>query len=271
MTGWGALGVALFMLMAAMAAAEEETWVEPRTGMEFVRIAKACFKMGLPSGALPDETGIVRQRLEAEMPQHEVCLDEYWIGRHEVTEAAWWTVMEGGDAEARQSRLPMTGIDWSQAREFARRLSSLSVPARFRLPTEAEWEHACRAGGPPVTKRVLYGPELSPFAWHSAAYLDTAHGARIQVVQPVGVKAPNAFGLHDVLGNAWEWVEDSYDRRGYARHGLYNPVVEQEGTPRVIRGGGIRSSRLIVRCESRGWMPADQTETTLGFRLVMLK
>jgi formylglycine-generating enzyme required for sulfatase activity len=253
------------------ASAAPETWVEPRSGMEFVRIAKACFQMGLAADALREETGIFRTRLETERPAHEVCLDEFWIGRFEVKVTEWHAIMGGTVPPAPPAATPAIGVTWDQAQAFARRLTEQAAGPRFRLPTEAEWEHACRAGKPSQTVRIPYLKELDPLAWYSSSHGLGGHGARVLVPQPVGGKRPNAFGLHDILGNAWEWVADSYVPQGYRLHSLYNPQVEQAGAPRVIRGGGIRSDRSIVRCEMRGWMPAEQTEPTLGLRLVMTR
>lgn len=244
-----------------------ETWVDPAAGIAFVKVAKACFRMGVPAEGFPEAIGTLKARLAAERPEHEVCLDPFWIARTEVTWRQWHAVM-GGTATADLENRPVTGVTWQQAREFAASLSAAVPRVTFRLPTEAEWEHACRAGTPAVL-RSPYLNELDDVAWYSSPYGSAKPASRITAVQAVATKRANGFGLFDMLGNAWEWVEDGYAEDSYARHSLYNPVVRlKHGNRRVIRGGGIRTDRGMVRCETRGWMPAEITDATLGFRLV---
>ena len=258
----------LLLCLAAMSVLAAETWQEPVTGMEFVSLPKSCFKMGVPADAFPDEKGnyFYNRRIKLEKPQHEVCLDAFWIGRYEVKSSEWHKVMGEGAAPGELDK-PMTGITREQASEFARRLTEASGGGvRFRLPTEAEWEYACRAGAP-ATLSVPYYSDLDDKAWYASPY-GKQDGTRLSVVQQVGLKKPNAFGLHDMLGNAWEWVQDAYLPDAYARHALYNPVVVGQDENHTIRGGGVRSGRAMIRCETRAWLPRDETQDTVGLRLV---
>lgn len=260
------LAVLAGALLPARAAPALETWVEPQTGMLFVAIAKGCFQMGSPPDAFRDDDASVTRRVrETEVPPHEVCLDRYWLGRFEVTRGEWAKLMApvAGDAQ-----LPVVGVSRVAAEEFAARLTAASGgKVRFRLPTEAEWEHACRAGQPPETKLVPTGDHLDHIAWYSSPYAGHP-GDRLKTVQPVGTRRPNAYGLHDMLGNAWEWVADTYMPDGYKRHALYNPKVLEESDKAVIRGGGLRTNRRLMRCEMRAWLPATDPVPTVGFRLV---
>ena len=130
---------------------------------------------------------------------------------------------------------------------------------RFRLPTEAEWEYACRADSKVLQSQKPDAEELNKAAWY-------------QYRQPkptrVGSLEANAFGLHDMLGNVWEWVGDSYLADGYTRHPLYNPRIETNAPQRVIRGGSMRTELEQTRCTKRGHYPADESLDTIGFRLV---
>jgi formylglycine-generating enzyme required for sulfatase activity len=256
------------LFAAAMACQAAETWREPATGMEFVAVPKGCYRMGVPAKAFDAEVGTVfMARAQAEMPDHEVCLDSFWIGRYEIRAGEWQKIMADGK-ELRNPEVPVTGVTWAEAKDFARRLTEMSGgKERFRLPTEAEWEYACRAGAAPLTW-IPGRDEIEGKAWFSSPY-DGPKGERLKSVQAVGRKAPNGFGLHDMLGNAWEWVEDSYRPDAYGRHALYNPLVsDAQAGKRVIRGGGFRTDRHLTRCEARGWMPVEETQDTIGVRLV---
>lgn len=260
--------LSMLLFLAIMPVQAAETWQEPVTGMEFVSLSKGCFMMGVPADAFADEknTYFYTRRIKLEKPQHEVCLDAFWIGRYEVKRSEWHKVM-GEEPVSDEADKPVTAISREQASEFASRLTIASGEgSQFRLPTEAEWEYACRAGAP-ATMSVPYYAHLDDKAWYTSSY-GRGDGQRLSVVQRVGLKMPNAFGLHDMLGNAWEWVQDAYLPDAYARHALYNPVVVGPGEKNTIRGGGVRSGRGMVRCETRAWLLRDETQDTVGLRLV---
>jgi len=260
--------LALAALLVASPLAAAETWREPATGMEFVSIPKGCFMMGVPDDAFRADDANVHQRArETEMPEHEVCVDQFWLGRFEVRLSDWQKVMGKGRAGARPDA-PAAGITWEEANAFVRRLSTLAgTSGRFRLPTEAEWEYACRAGEKART-RIPYNDDLNDKAWYSSPYDADFSGVRIRELQPVGKKQANAFGLHDMLGNVWEWVQDSWRQDAYTQHTLYNPVVTGSPERYVIRGGSLHTDRRMTRCEVRGWLPAISDHATVGLRVV---
>lgn len=255
------------LLCALPAWAEPPVWNEPKTGMSFIQLPKGCFKMGAekPQPPQPDpfweSVGFRPHISEDELPVHEVCLDSFWIGRTEVTTAEWAQVM--GEPPPADGTLPVVRVSARSAREFAARYSASDPEGRqFRLPTEAEWEYACRAAG---------GRDIDPFgettgemAWHRS---------RVDGVQAVGQLKPNVQGIHDMLGNAWEWVEDVYRKDAYGRHSLYNPVVagaKSGALPeRVLRGGSVRTENVQTRCAMRSYAPDDYATELTGFRLVM--
>lgn len=248
----------------AAAAAALPTWTEPVTGAEFVALPKACFQMGAASAIEPpwdsnwERVGYKGRVAEDEVPKHEACVGPFWIAKMEVSEADWHRVM-GGAAPEGAGRRAKVNLTWAQAREFAAALGAASK-ARLRLPTEAEWEYACRAGEQRDSAFEL--DELDPRAWSVANF------KRAYQVSETGLLQANGFGLHDMLGNAWEWTADSYQADGYARHALYHPQVEREGAPRVMRGGSFRTEQAQVRCSMRGRYDPAQTMDSIGMRLV---
>ena len=259
--------LAAALLFSGTALAGPRIWQEPATGMRFVALSKGCFQMGTKTPVSPLPALALKQlefhgSLSAdELPQHEVCVDAFLIGQTEVKADDWLKVMgekpPGGSGQA-----PAGGITWDAAQEFTRRLTQQSLGKhQFRLPTEAEWEYACRAG---VKKESVKGQEsLIDVAWYSVA------DRRILQPQITGQLKTNAWGLHDMLGNVWEWVADGYQADGYARHILYNPRVEQAPTgERVIRGASYRSDYLQVRCAKRAFYAADGALGHIGLRLV---
>ena len=173
---------------------------------------------------------------------------------------------DGGDLPAGKEDFPVTGVTWHQAKIFAERLSNESTDSsRFRLPTEAEWEYACRAGD--SVDEVAYTSEAVGRAWHNTA------GLRLSEAKPGGEFPPNRFGLHDMLGNVWEWAEDVYEPDAYRRHALHNPIRqvsrgESAAVPRVIRGGSFRSEPTDMRCANRSRYDANSSLQQIGLRLV---
>lgn len=181
-------------------------------GMAFVPVAAGTFLMGSPASD--------RQAQAYEKPQHRVTISRpFQIGKHEVTQAQWQAVL-GESPYARDRSNPyyqlpgMTEritrpdhpatVSWNDAQAFIAALNRLEGGTRYRLPTEAEWEYAARAG---TTTRYSFGDDerqLDRYAWYGGDFQTGGH-------HPVGTKQPNPWGLHDVHGNVWEWVADWYD------------------------------------------------------------
>ena len=175
----------------------------------------------------------------------------FWLGKHEVTQAEWQAVM--GTNPSRFSgcgRCPVEQVSWDDAQAFIGRLNARGG-GRYRLPTEAEWEYAARAGTP----GDRYG-NLDAIAW--------LYG--ISGVRPVGQKAPNAFGLHDMLGNVFEWVQDWYG--GYPGGSVTDPRGPGAGSSRVARGGCWFYVARYCRASSRDIFTPGDRYGGLGFRLL---
>jgi len=211
-----------------------ETWREPVTGMEFVRIRLGEFMMG-------SEYEDSYQKPMNERPVHKVSLDGFWLARYEVTEAQWKAVMRKLPAycKHRGDDHPVENVSWKAAQEFIRRLNKAGE-ANFRLPTEAEWEYACRAG----TTEDRYG-ELNEIAWYRENSSGSAHA--------VGLKRPNAWGLYDMLGNVSEWVQDWFGEYASApERNPQGPTRPSGGPLKVDRGGSYSSEASSVRASTRG-------------------
>ncbi|MBF0137997.1 MAG: SUMF1/EgtB/PvdO family nonheme iron enzyme [Magnetococcus sp. DMHC-1] len=233
-----------------------ETWREPHTGISFVRIPGGCFQMGGVRGGLD------------ERPAHPVCVDDFWLGRYEVTRDEWEQIMGAAPRQGpttvvdrqqprHQGREPMESVSWHDVQQFISRLDQASG-TRFRLPTEAEWEYACRSGG----REQLYCGDDKPerVAWFDGNSQGTVH--------PVGTREPNPYGLYDMSGNVWEWVADWYDPDYFKKSPSHNPPGPTRGDGKVFRGGAWLSGTRYIRANQRYRFPPDRRYNLLGFRLV---
>jgi formylglycine-generating enzyme len=238
-------------------------WVNS-IGMQFVKVPAGKFQMGSPEG----ETG----RGKNEM-QHEVEITRpFWLGVHEVTQAQYTNVMgvnpsvftrailEDGDQH------PVENVSWDEAVEFCRRLTEREFGERsYRLPTEAEWEYACRAGS--KGKAYAFGDSLLPT---QANTLDAREKTKGRTTA-VGSYKPNAWGLFDMHGNVWEWCSDWYDPNYYAISPDRNPHGPEPGSGKGLRkasrGGSWRHHVKVSRCSARSSIPPEFQYADYGFRV----
>ncbi|MCW5199985.1 SUMF1/EgtB/PvdO family nonheme iron enzyme, partial [Desulfobulbus sp. F1] len=167
------------------------------TGMKLAYVPGGCFDMGSPSNEEGHEND--------EGPVHKVCVDSFWMGQYEVTQGQWKKIMDANPSEFKKGgNYPVEQVSWDDAQDFIKKLNS-STGKSYRLPTEAEWEYACRANS---SSRYCGGDDLDALAWHSKNSGGSTH--------PVGGKQGNGFGLYDMSGNVWEWCADQYDSDYYA-------------------------------------------------------
>ena len=232
-----------------------------RARMSFVWIEPGTFTMGSPSS----EPG----RHGREGPQHEVTITQgFWLGQYEITQGQWEAVMgttpwAGRDYVRANASHPAVYISWDDVQAFVARLNEAAGSEVYRLPTEAEWEYACRAG---TTTRWSFGDDegdLSDYAWYS----DNAWEAGLEYAQRVRTKRPNPWGLYDMHGNVYEWVQDWYG--SYASEALVDPQGPSSGSSRVVRGGGFDGSAQYARAASRGYYsPGVRIYVGVGARLL---
>lgn len=266
------LGIVAWTGLASAAALDPASvWVEPVTGMAFVRVDKGCFAMGTKPPAAPSNPPTLVERdirgdyTADERPQHQVCVAEYWMGRHEVRADEWEKLMKSPPPHGRGAE-PATGISWNDARRFAGLLTAAGDGrSEFRLPTEAEWEMACLAGQAELVTGEHDVDALRPTTVFAGGYRGRAVHPRPQAVAS---RQANPWGLLDMRGNASEWVLDAYAKDGYRRHVLFDPVIENVSGQRVLRGGSHRSETIRLRCASRSWYFAAESLPAIGMRLV---
>lgn len=219
---------------------------ETRTfaGIDFVWIPPGSFVMGSPmeeEGRYDDET------------QHQITVSEgFWQGKTQVTQAQWKRVTGNKPSQFQGSDLPVEQVNWKDCHGFIQQLNAQGQGV-FRLPTEAEWEYACRAG---TTTAYCFGDDaslLGEYAWYEENSERATH--------PVGQKKPNGWGLYDMHGNVWEWCEDSV---------LYPAGVTgaPSGECRAVRGGSWESFPVACRSASRPSHFPFSRRSTCGLRLV---
>ncbi len=219
--------------------------VHEKTGIELVFIPAGDFLMGSPE----DEAG----RRENEGPQHRVVISKpFYLGRYEVTQEQWLTLMDTNPSRFRGDDNPVNQMTWYECQEFLSKAGD-----GLRLPTEAEWEYACRAGS---TTRYHFGDShelLGDYAWY-----DGNSGGRMH---PVGGKKPNAWGLYDMHGNAWEWCADYI--ASYEAAERIDPQGPASGTFRVRRGGSWGTIARLCRSAWRDAFAPKHTYGHTGFRV----
>jgi formylglycine-generating enzyme required for sulfatase activity len=210
---------------------------------EMVSLPAGCFEMGSP----PDEWGVNDAR------QHRVCVDAFAIGKVEVTQSQWQSIMGGNPSRFKCADCPVEQVTWTDAMAFVAKLNA-STGKNYRLPTEAEWEYACRGGRPGELYCGADNPDS--VAWYSANSGGRTH--------PVGQKGGNRFGLHDMSGNVREWTCSHHDNHyeGDERQCAISP-----SSIHIARGGGWDSSRQLVRSGFRLSFTIFYREKDLGFRL----
>ena len=217
-------------------------------GMRMVLVPAGSFGMGSPPGA--------PLRQEEEVPRRVTLTRAFRISTTEVTQRQWLALMPANRSPQQGDDLPVTSLSWPEAQEFCLKLSQ-KEGATYRLPTEAEWEYACRAEG--------VGPsagetDLATVAWSA----DNAEGT----THPVGQKRENAWGLHDTLGNVAEWTLDVYGPYAHVEE-VKDPKGPARGSTRVVRGGSWRAFLPALRCAARTGTPESYQLPHVGLRVVV--
>jgi len=240
--------------------------MNPRDGLNYVWIPPGTFTMGCSSGD--------NECFDDEKPPHHVSISKgFWIAQTLVTQAAYKRVMGLDPSHFKGEQLPVEMVSWDDAQSYCRALG-------MRLPTEAEWEYAARAG----SKDARYG-DLDAIAWYTgtsgpvpvdgaALYQNDAKNYEDNLIakgnQPhaVGRKQANAWLLYDMLGNVWEWTTDWFDKNYYARSEARDPAGPVRGTQRVLRGGAWDDNARNIRVSNRYSLPPDSRKFYAGFRCI---
>jgi len=237
--------------------ARGEAWTLPELEMKMVWIKDGTFIMGSP---------MLEGGRDNDEQQHEVTLTKgYWMGQCEVTQAEYKGVRGANQSRFRGANLPVEKVTWDEAVAFCRELTELgreagSLPEGYvyRLPTEAEWEYACRAG----TTGPYADGQLAELGWYGGNSGSQTH--------EVGQKRANAWGLYDMHGNVYEWCRDLYGKREYRRGPVRDPLARANGTGRrVLRGGSWYSPTYACRSADRRWNLPMERYPYYGFRAVL--
>lgn len=208
------------------------------------------FRMGATS-----EQG---SEISDEKPVHSVTLSGYYIGKTEVTQALWQAVMGSNPSYFEGDDLPVEQVSWDDCQEFIRKLNSLTGQ-NFRLPTEAEWEFACRGGNNSRGYKYSGSNYIDNVAWYDGNSGDKTH--------PVATKSPNELGIYDMSGNVWEWCADWYG--DYSSGRQTNPKGPYDGSDRVYRGGSWLNNARRCRSSDRYNCYPPYRNSYLGLRLAL--
>jgi formylglycine-generating enzyme required for sulfatase activity len=230
-----------------------KTFTSPSTGMEFVLIPAGEFMMGSPSG----EKG----RYNNEAPIHKVIIEySFYIGKYPVTQKQWEKVTENNPSNFKDEDRPVESVSWNDVQEFVQKLNEKEGADKYRLPSEAEWEYACRAG---TQTRYSFGDDESKFneyAWYGKNSGYETH--------PAGQKKPNSWGLYDMNGNVWEWVQDRWNDNYEGAPSDGSVWEDGNGPDRVVRGGGWGYDARSCGSASRSRTNAGYRGSNVGFRLL---
>lgn len=227
-------------------------WVQPGGFLMGTRGGSQSKKRGQNTTVPPDET-----------PARSVKLTRgFWMSQYEITQEQWTQIMGNNPSRFTESpKNPVDQVSWNECALFIEKLNQLGIEGTFRLPSEAEWEYACRAGG---TTAYHFGNDLASlpdYAWYSGNSDAKTH--------PVGEKRPNAWGFYDMHGNVSEWVWDWYDPSAYSSGAVTNPYGPDQGVFKVRRGGAWSYHYSRLRSAAREHDLPDVGADVVGFRVIL--
>ena len=226
-----------------------KTFYANGVSFEMVEVRGGTFRMGANSEQDSDA-------YDWEKPVHSVTLSGYYIGKTEVTQALWKAVMGSNPSDFEGDDLPVEKVSWDDCQEFIRKLNALTGQ-NFRLPTEAEWELACRGGNNSRGYKYSGSNYIDNVAW----YWDNSEFS----THPVATKLPNELGIYDMSGNVYEWCSDW--KGDYSSGAQTNPKGPYDGSYRVVRGGSWCDSARFCRSSYRYYESPGNRGSFLGLRL----
>ena len=232
------------------------------TGIVFVRIPGGTFWMGsseddvnrfideFSKGKNRGLKKAIEYHAAAEHPRHKVFVSPFLMAKYEVSQAEWAKVMRTNPSRFKGQNLPVELVSWEDCEDFCKEVG-------LRLPTEAQWEFACRSGKPETYRSRT---QLAKVAWYS----ENSNGTK----QAVGSKKPNEFGIHDMFGNVLEWCDDNYDKQFYSTPdaSVRDPICYSDSGDRVVRGGHWNATAVDCRSTFRSGFKSNNTVHFLGFR-----
>jgi formylglycine-generating enzyme required for sulfatase activity len=243
-----ALSLILLLCFSGNLFAADLTYTDKATGMEFVLVPGGCYQMGNLQGG----------GSYTEYPVHDVCVDSFYAGKTEVTQGQWLKIMKENPATIQSGDdYPVESISRTDAIEFMKKMAKKGDKG-YRLPTEAEWEFACRSGG--KEEKFCGGDNVKDIAWFDKNSGKTPH----QVAQ----KNPNGLGLYDMSGNVWEFCSDIFAKTYYENSPKQNPQGADSGRHYLKRGGSWDINENFQRAATRGRGGYDEKHYSTGFRVV---
>jgi formylglycine-generating enzyme required for sulfatase activity len=235
-------------------------WRDPITGMEFVKIPKGSFMMGSPD----DE----RDRDSNEKLHHVNIPHDFYLSKTLVTQAQWQALMGNNPSHFKGNNLPVEQVSWFDVQHFIAQLNH-KTGQQYRLPTEAEWEYACRAG---TTTPFFFGDTITPEQVNydgNYPYGNAKKGLYREKTVAVKSLPPNAWGLYEMHGNVWEWCNDWYG--DYPNEPVTNPTGANKGSFRVLRGGSWHGFARYTRSAFRNGRTPDDRDFHFGFRFALVR
>lgn len=238
--GFMALGLALILLTGQTSSENQDQPAKISVKRDMVFLKSACYTMG-------------SEEYIAEEPEHEVCLNPFYLDRYEVTQKQFKKVMGFNPSHVKGDRLPVESVTWPESDIYCRKLG-------LRVPTEAEWEYAARAG---ASSSYAWGWDMDDaYGWYKKNSNAAPH--------PVGQKKPNALGFFDMNGNVWEWVADWFHPDYYEISSQSAPINDPQGPMTgqfvILRGGSFEDDPFYLRSAARYWYQPDLRNRNLGFR-----
>ena len=245
-----------------VSSSQKDHWQEPLTAMKMVWVPQGSFCMGSD----PSE----KEREEDEGPLHIVNISGFWIGQYPVTQAEWQKIMGSNPSRFKNGdNYPVEYVSWKDAYNFIKKLNQYHENKyRFALPTEAQWEYACRAG---TTTPFYFGDNLSTDQANyngNLPYKDGPLGIYRESTTSVGTFRANGFGIFDMHGNVWEWCHDRYEGQ-FSLGEVNDPKGPSSGVSRVIRGGCWNDGAWICRSAYRNLSTPSSRHSYTGFRITM--
>lgn len=239
--------------------------------IQMVYVAGGKFKMGCTSEQDDD-------CWEDEHPTHYVKLNNFYIGKYEITQKQWKQIMDTNPSRFNDCEdCPVDNVSWMDIQEFLRRLNAKTCKT-YRLPTEAEWEYAARGGAKTGKHHYCGSNDIEQAGWYwrnsgenklTGKWSWNHIEANKNCTHPVGQKHPNELGIYDMSGNVWEWCNDW--KSTYSKHTATNPTGAENGSNKIMRGGAWDSNDRDCRTSSRYYVTPGDKNDSYGFRLVLIK